>query len=119
MLLSTLTAISLLLYVNACFSSHSHGQLLEFDYVIVGGGTAGLTVANCLSADTSRRVAVIEAGDSVFDNPNVLNVTQFGLNLNTSIDWQYTSTPQRYANRRTFTYPAGKRLLVALARSMV
>lgn len=35
-----------------------------FDYVIVGGGTAGLTVASRLSENSSATVAVIEAGNS-------------------------------------------------------
>lgn len=34
-----------------------------FDYVVVGGGSAGLVVANRLSADPSITVAVIEAGN--------------------------------------------------------
>ena len=37
-------------------------QDATFDYIIVGGGTAGLTLANRLSEDSSVQVAVIEAG---------------------------------------------------------
>jgi len=35
---------------------------VEFDYVIVGAGTAGCLLANRLSADPSKRVLLIEAG---------------------------------------------------------
>ena len=40
----------------------------SFDYVIVGGGTAGLVLANRLSADGSNSVAVIEAGPSGYED---------------------------------------------------
>ena len=42
----------------------------SYDYVIVGGGTAGLVLANRLSADGSNSVAVIEAGNSGYDDNN-------------------------------------------------
>ena len=44
----------------------------SYDYVIVGGGTAGLVLANRLSADGSNSVAVIEAGNSGYDDNNKL-----------------------------------------------
>jgi len=40
----------------------------EYNYIIVRGGTSGLTVANCLSEDRSISVLVIEAGSFVYDN---------------------------------------------------
>lgn len=85
-----------------------------FDYVIVGGGPAGLVVANRLSADPKVTVAVIEAGDSAFNNPNVTilpkSLSEYGLGLGTSVDWGYTSEPQKYTSNRTLPYHAGKAL---------
>ncbi|KAF9527980.1 hypothetical protein CPB83DRAFT_792222 [Crepidotus variabilis] len=82
----------------------------RFDYIIVGGGTCGLVLANRLSEDSGVTVAVIEAGDSVFNNANVKNTTTYGLSLGTSIDWQYSSAPQVYGNNRTLGYNQGKAL---------
>ncbi|KAF9527983.1 glucose-methanol-choline oxidoreductase [Crepidotus variabilis] len=82
----------------------------RFDYVIVGGGTCGFVLANQLSEDPGETVAVIEAGDSVFDNAKVKNTTTYGLCLGTSIDWQYSSAPQVYADNRTLVYSLGKAL---------
>lgn len=85
-----------------------------FDYVIVGGGTAGLVLANRLSANPENTIAVIEAGDSAFNNPNVTTVptslAQFGLGFGTSVEWGYTTEPQKYAAASNVTQPywAGK-----------
>lgn len=84
----------------------------QFDYVIVGGGTAGLILANRLSANPTTTVAVIEAGDSAFNNPNVTyvpkSIAEFGLGFGTPVEWGYTTEPQRYAANGTLPYWAGK-----------
>lgn len=81
-----------------------------FDFVIVGGGTAGLAVAYRLSENTYTSVAVIEAGDLVFDNKNVSDVSGYGLSFGTEIDWQYESTAQTHAGGEAQTLRAGKAL---------
>lgn len=85
-------------------------MIREFDFVIVGGGTAGLTVANRLSELPDITVAIIEAGDSVFNNPAVINPDDFTVPLDTSIDWQYQSTSQSFAAGQQIEYHSGKAL---------
>lgn len=82
----------------------------HFDYVIVGGGTAGLVVASRLSEDPKITVAVIEAGDFERNNPNVTNTTVLGIAAKTSVDWQYESVPQVYATNNSLIWSAGKGL---------
>ncbi|KUJ20830.1 alcohol oxidase [Mollisia scopiformis] len=82
----------------------------RYDYIVVGGGPGGLTVANRLSEVSGISVAVIEAGREVFNNPNVTSVDGFTTALNTAIDWQYISTNQSYASGQTLAYHAGKAL---------
>lgn len=87
----------------------THVCPLEFDFVIIGGGTSGLVIANRLS-ELNVTVAIIEAGASVQNNSNVTRVDGFTLALNTPIDWQYESTNQTYAGGRKLQYHAGKAL---------
>jgi len=66
-----------------------------FDYIVVGGGTAGLVVANRLSEDSDVRVLVIEAGGNRVADPVVavpgLVVGTYG---NDAYDWSFHSPPQ-------------------------
>ena len=73
-----------------------------FDYVVIGGGTAGLTIATRLAENTSNVVAVIEAGGfSEFDNGNLTAVPSYsGYWIGTSpdernplIDWEIYTEP--------------------------
>ncbi|KAH7079504.1 hypothetical protein FB567DRAFT_123464 [Paraphoma chrysanthemicola] len=85
-----------------------------FDYIIIGAGPAGLLMANRLSANPDITVAIIEAGASAYDNPNVTriprSIAEFSPGIGTSVDWRYTSAPQKYTSNRTLPYYAGKAL---------
>jgi choline dehydrogenase-like flavoprotein len=82
----------------------------HYDYVIVGGGTSGLALANRLSADQSIKVAVLEAGPSVLNDPNVQDPEVFFRGGNPSLHWNYTSKPQRHLGGRTINCTAAKAL---------
>ncbi|KAL8655726.1 MAG: hypothetical protein Q9210_000707 [Variospora velana] len=97
------------------------GSSSKFDYVIIGGGTAGLTVAERLSEDPTISVAVIEAGGFYeLDNGNVSQIPAFyAKNFNQTvapetvqplIDWAYVTEPQVGLANRQFHYSQGKTL---------
>ncbi|KAL4257348.1 GMC oxidoreductase family protein [Pleurotus pulmonarius] len=78
-----------------------------YDFIIVGGGTAGSVLANRLTEDPNTKVLVIEAGGS---NEGVLaSIVPFlGVSLpNTEVDWNFTATPQESMFNRTFHYARG------------
>jgi hypothetical protein len=82
----------------------------RYDYIIVGGGTSGLVVANRLSEDYNVSVAVIEAGGVELYNPNITDTSKYGNAFSTAVDWQYESVPQAYAGDAPQVLRAGKAL---------
>lgn len=80
----------------------------EYDYIIVGGGTAGCVLANRLSANPSISVALVEAGPTVFNDSRVLIPSPAGLAWGTELDWNYTTIPQTYVNNTVLTYHSGR-----------
>lgn len=83
----------------------------SYDYVIIGGGLAGLTLAGRLSEDSSKSVAVIEAGNSGYEDDEKFTVPAANLydsSVGTQYDWQWRTTPQNYMNGRRASWPRGK-----------
>ncbi|MEU2065047.1 GMC oxidoreductase [Streptomyces sp. NPDC013455] len=70
----------------------------EFDYVVVGGGTAGNVVAARLSEDPSVTVCVLEAGPSDVGDDDVLRLERWMGLLESGYDWDYPVEPQRNGN---------------------
>ncbi|KJA17033.1 GMC oxidoreductase [Hypholoma sublateritium FD-334 SS-4] len=86
-------------------------QTTTYDYVIVGAGTSGLTLAARLSQDTTLNILVLEAGVS---DENVESVMAPFLapsvTPKTKYDWNYTVVPQAGMNHRIYDYPRGRLL---------
>jgi choline dehydrogenase-like flavoprotein len=65
-----------------------------YNYAIIGSGTAGLVVANSLSANPNITVAAIEAGGSAYDNLDVTaiprTIAEFSPGIGTSLDCKIT-----------------------------
>jgi len=81
----------------------------SYDYIVVGGGTAGCTLAARLSEDPNATVLLVEAGAPLSDAPeNVSKPNLWYTLLGSSIDWGYTSTPQPGLNGRQTYEPRGK-----------
>lgn len=59
-----------------------------YDYVVVGGGLTGLTVASRLSEDPNTSVLVIEAGADNRDDPRVYDIYAYTQAFGTELDWQ-------------------------------
>src|SRR3954449_8849511 len=80
----------------------------EFDYIVVGAGTAGCIVANRLSADPRNRVLILEAGGS--DNWIWFHIPVgylFAIG-NPRSDWMFRTEPEAGLNGRSLAYPRGK-----------
>ncbi|KAJ7587562.1 alcohol oxidase [Mycena floridula] len=72
-----------------------------FDYVLVGGGTAGLTLAARLTEDPATTVLVLEAGESHLGDPLVdIPGTSFSQLGNPKYDWGFKTVPQKNINNR-------------------
>ena len=81
-----------------------------WDYVIVGGGSAGSVLANRLSADPSTRVLVLEAGrpDYRFD-PFIHMPAALTFPIGSRFyDWQYESEPEPFMDGRRIYHARGK-----------
>ncbi len=82
----------------------------RYDYVIVGGGSAGCAIANRLSADPSSSVLVLEAGrsDYIID-PFIHMPAALPIPIgNRLYDWKYETDPEPYMNGRKVFHARGK-----------
>ncbi|TGO31990.1 hypothetical protein BHYA_0370g00020 [Botrytis hyacinthi] len=100
--------------VASSASSHSRGESVfaeSYDYIIVGGGTSGLVVANLLSEDPTiynanwytETTLVIEHG--LIDNSSLTLIPRLGLQYfpNNVKNWNYVSAPVEALSNATFS----------------
>jgi choline dehydrogenase len=82
---------------------------MTYDFVVVGGGSAGAVVAARLSEAPDARVLLVEAGGpdegDIFEVPSL-----WGKQFETKWDWDYRTEPEPYLNYRTNYVPRGKAL---------
>ncbi|MEB8431967.1 choline dehydrogenase [Cocleimonas sp. KMM 6892] len=91
---------------SAVNSAHSNEQ--EFDYIVVGAGSAGCVLANRLSADPANRVLLLEAGTKDWNPWIHVPVGYFKTMHNPATDWCYMTEPDEGIAGRQLQWPRGK-----------
>ena len=81
--------------------------MTQYDYIVIGAGSAGCVVANRLTEDPETTVLLLEAG-----NPDTKPEIHIPLQCKhlpgTEVDWGYFSEPEPYLNNRQILCPRGK-----------
>ena len=82
---------------------------MEYDFIVVGAGSAGAVVANRLSADPRHKVLLLEAGPAGHPWTRI-PVGYSRLITNPTVNWLYSSEPEPSTNGRRIPVPRGKLL---------
>ena len=83
---------------------------MDYDYVIVGAGSAGCVLANRLSAHPGKRVLLLEAGGSDWHPLIHMPAGIARLAKNRRLNWNYETEPEPSLQQRRLWWPRGKTL---------
>ncbi|OCL12847.1 GMC oxidoreductase [Glonium stellatum] len=90
-------------------SPNCNSNATSFDFIIIGGGTAGLALAARLSQGlVDNCILVIEAGQDGRDEPGIYIPGREGSTFGTKYDWNLTTVPQPNVNNRVISMTRGK-----------
>ncbi|KAF9477061.1 GMC oxidoreductase [Pholiota conissans] len=106
---SSCTTLPRNLYVRDIITQDDVQQ--SYDYIIAGGGTAGLVVASRLSENADTTVLVVETGltgDDVASSINPPDGAFYSSIVGTDYDWQHVTVSQPNLNNRVVSWPRGK-----------
>ena len=79
-----------------------------FDFIVVGAGSAGCVLANRLSADGKRKVALVEAGGPRHKTLKVRAPGLYQTLWKSPVDWGFSTEPQASCDNRRHLWPRGK-----------
>lgn len=80
----------------------------EFDYIVVGAGSAGCALVYRLSADPAARVLLVEAGGPDAGDEAVNTPGRWVSLIGSEFDWGYATEPEAGLGSRRITFPRGK-----------
>ncbi|MDZ8239452.1 MAG: GMC family oxidoreductase N-terminal domain-containing protein [Nostoc sp. ChiQUE01a] len=81
--------------------------MTEFDYIVIGAGSAGCVVANRLTEDSETTVLLLEAGGPD-TKPEIHLPVEFPNLMGSEVDWAYFTEPEPHLNGRKLFSPRGK-----------
>ncbi|KAG4439097.1 hypothetical protein IFR05_005439 [Cadophora sp. M221] len=95
---------------NASIKDCLEKMATAYDFIIIGGGTAGLVVANRLSENPKMQVLVVEAGKNHIDDPRVKTPALYSTLFGTEAHWGFETSPQANLENRNLNISSGRAL---------